>query len=111
MRKPAVIAAAILVPAAFAVPALAVTKTVRVGDNWFVRAGTPTTVTVKKGTTVTWKWVGKNPHNVTVTRGPVKFRSTTKSSGTYSKRMRTKGTYRLICTVHGSGQRMTLKVN
>jgi plastocyanin len=111
LRKPAAIAAAVLVPAALAAPALAVTKTVKVGDNWFVRSGTPTTVTVKKGTTVTWKWVGDNPHNVTVVKGPVKFKSSTKSSGTFSKRMRRKGTYRLICTVHGSGQRMTLKVN
>jgi plastocyanin len=78
---------------------------VRVDDDVF----RPGSVTVRSGTTVTWRWVGDNPHNVTVRRGPVKFRSKTKRSGRYSKTLRRGGTYRIVCTVH-PGMDMTLKV-
>ena len=44
--------------------------------------------------------MGKAPHDVTVTRGPRKFHSPTQTSGTYSKKLRKRGTYRYICTVH-----------
>ena len=91
-----VIAALLVIPASGAV-------TVRVKDNFF----SPKTLTVSKGTTVTWRWRGRAPHNVTVTKGPVKFHSATKTSGTYSKRIRTRGTYRIVCTIH-AGMRMTL---
>ena len=37
---------------------------------------------------------------MTVTKGPRKFHSKTKTSGTYSKTLRKRGTYRYICTVH-----------
>ena len=94
-----------------AATALAATKTVKVGDNWFVRtSGTPT-VTVKKGDTVKWTWVGDSAHNVVVTRGPVKFSSPVKSSGTYKRVMRRRGTYTIVCTIHGKGdQAMKLVV-
>ena len=95
---------------AFASQALAAARTLNVGDDYFVRSGTPPTVTVRKGTRVTWKWVGRNSHNVAVSRGPVKFRSSIKRSGTYSRVMRRAGTYRLICTIHAPDMRMTLKV-
>ena len=77
MRRPLVLltTAAITTAAAVAVPALAATKTVKIGDNYFVRdSGTPT-VTVKKNDTVKWKFQGDSPHNVTVTSGPSKFKS------------------------------------
>lgn len=94
-----------------AIPALAATRTVKVGDNWFVRSSGVPTVTVKRGDTVRWRWVGDAPHNVTVRRGPVKFKSRTQSSGSYSKRLTRKGTYRIICTIHGAGdQSMVLRV-
>ena len=95
---------------AFASQAFAATRTLNVGDDYFVRRGTPPTVTVKKGTRVTWKWVGRDSHNVVVTRGPVRFRSSYKRSGTYSRVMRRAGTYRLACTIHQPDMRMTLKV-
>jgi plastocyanin len=72
------------------------TKRVEVGDLYF----RPKSVTVQSGDTVRWVWVGRAPHNVTVTRGPRKFRSTTKTSGVYAKRLRRRGTYRYFCTVH-----------
>jgi plastocyanin len=109
MRRLLILAAVPALTAAIAIPALAATKSVEVDDNYFVRdSGTPT-VTVKKNTSVRWKWEGKNPHNVTVTSGPVKFHSSTKTSGTFTKKVTRTGTYRIICTIH-DGMKMTLKV-
>ncbi len=96
--------AAVAATAAFAPPAIAA-KTVRVDDDVF----RPGSLTISSGTTVVWRWVGDNPHNVTVTRGPVKFRSSTKRSGTFSRRMRRGGRYRIVCTIH-PGMDMTLRV-
>ena len=104
MRKPiALLATAGL--AAAAVPAFAATRTVNVDDNFF----SPSKLSVKKGTTVKWRWTGDAPHNVRVVKGPVKFGSSIKSSGSYRKTMRRRGTYRLVCTIH-SGMDMTLRV-
>ena len=103
-KKLAVPALAVAAATVFATPTGAATR-VRVDDDVF----RPGSVTVRSGTTVTWRWVGDNPHNVTVTRGPVKFRSRTKTSGRFSKRMRRRGRYRIVCTVH-PGMDMTLRV-
>lgn len=111
MRKLSLTAAAALAVAALAVPAFAVTRTVKVGDNYFVRKGSPSTVTVKRGTTVKWIWGGKSAHNVTVLRGPVKFHSATQTKGTFSRKLTRKGVYSIVCTIHQAlGQKMTLKV-
>ncbi|MDX6688178.1 MAG: hypothetical protein QOF86_4306 [Baekduia sp.] len=91
---------------ALAIPALAATTTVQVKDNKFA----PTSITVKKGTTVKWVWKGKAPHNVTVSKGPAKFRSTTQVKGSYSKKLTKAGTYTILCTIHAPGMKMTLKV-
>jgi plastocyanin len=89
----------------------ATTRTVRVGDNWFVRASGVPTVAVRRGDRVRWRWTGSAPHNVTVTSGPTKFRSRTQSSGSFSRRLRRRGTYRIVCTVHGArDQSMRLRV-
>jgi plastocyanin len=104
MRKQAALA---LVPFAIAGAALpaaasepgaqaAATKTVKVGDVFFKKSK----ITIQSGDTVKWRWVGELPHDVTVTKGPRKFHSKTKTSGTYSKKIRKRGTYRYICTVH-----------
>ena len=63
-----------------------------------------------KGTKVTWRWSGKDMHNVAVTKGPVKFRSSLKSSGTYSKTVRPPGTYTIVCTIHQPDMKMKLRV-
>ena len=94
--------AAVAALLAFAAAAFAATKTVTVGDDYFVRASGVPKVTVKKGTTVKWVWRGEKQHNVRVTRGPVKFASPIKDSGSFKKRMRRKGTYTIICDVHGA---------
>src|SRR3954451_4401821 len=93
-----------------AVPALAATKKIKIGDNYFVKKGTQPKITVKRGTTVKWTWPNTGvPHNVTVTSGPVTFRSPSKTKGTYAKKVTKKGTYRISCTIH-SGMNMTLTV-
>jgi plastocyanin len=94
--------------AATAIPAVAATKTVKIGDDYFVRPG-GARVTVTRGKTVTWVWRGHNAHNVTAT-GPVRFSSPVKKTGTFSKRLTKRGTYRIFCAVHGAKQKMTLVV-
>jgi plastocyanin len=91
-------------------PAASKRKSIEVDDDYFVAEGKPRTVTVKVNDTVVWEWEGRNPHDVTVTKGPVKFHSRTKTSGTYSKKVRRAGTYRIVCTIHRPDMRMRLKV-
>ena len=87
---------------ASAAPALAATKRVTVGDNYFVRDGAAQTVTVARNTHVKWVWRGDSLHNVKVAKGPAKFGSTSKRSGSYAKKAKRAGTYTIICTVHGA---------
>jgi plastocyanin len=110
MRK---LLVAVLIAAASAVlatQALAATRSVKVGDDFFVRKGSVPTVTVKKGTTVTWRWTGKDMHNVAVTKGPAKFRSSYKTSGSFSKKLTRTGTYTIVCSIHQPDMRMKLRV-
>jgi plastocyanin len=93
-----------------AAPALSKRKAIEVDDNYFVHRGAARSVTVERSDTVVWEWEGSNPHNVTVKRGPVRFHSRTKSSGTYRKKLTKRGTYEIVCTVHAPRMRMTLKV-
>lgn len=80
-------------------------------DNYF----DPIKLTIKKGTTVKWKQVGSNPHNVTVTKRPkgVKkkpFTSSTMGFGSVFKaKFKKKGTYKFLCTFH-VGMDQTVKV-
>lgn len=79
-------------------------RTVRVKDDFF----SPKTITVSRGTTVTWRWSGRKAHNVVVKSGPVKFQSRLQRSGSYRKKITRGGTYRIVCTIH-SGMSMRLK--
>src|SRR5215471_9036300 len=110
MRKPLLALALVVVAAsaAFVVPALAASsKTVTVGDSFFKAKS----LTVKKGTKVTWKWTGALPHNVTVTSGPTKFHSKTQMTGTFAQTLKKPGTYQIVCTIHKAlGMKMTIKV-
>src|SRR5436190_22620643 len=87
--------------------ALAATRTVKVGDNFFVRKGATPTVGISKGTKVTWRFTGASKHNVTVVSGPQSFRSGNRRRGTYSHTFTRRGTYKIVCTIH-SGMRMTV---
>jgi plastocyanin len=107
MRTSAIALAIFLLAAA---PAVATTRNVKVGDDYFVRAGSPPTVTVTKGTTVKWNWHGSRQHNVIVTKGPKHFNSALKTRGSYKHKMGTRGTYRIECSIHGPDMRMKLVV-
>jgi plastocyanin len=105
-----VLAAAAVVPALYAGSATSATR-VNVGDNYFVRPSGVPKVTVTKGTKVRWVWTGRDPHNVKVASGPARFGSSTMESGSYTKKVSTRGTYTIVCTVHGgSDQKMKLVV-
>jgi plastocyanin len=97
-----------------AVPAQgAAKKTVTVGDNYF----TPQTLTVKRGTTVTWRWPGFDAagdvHDIKLLSGPKKvkkFQSEAASTDyTFKRKLTVPGKYRLGCTLHHE-MRMTVKV-
>jgi plastocyanin len=82
-----------------ALPTASARETVSVLDNRF----SPTRITVSDGESVKFTWRGDNPHNV---RG-AGFRSSTKTSGTYTKRASRSGT--AVCTIH-SGMRIRIRV-
>ena len=93
---------------AVAAPAGGVRAAVPLGDDFFGHdagghdAGAAThELKVRSGTVVRWLWVGTSKHNVTVLTGPQRFHSPTQDSGSYSRRLRRRGTYRIICTIHG----------
>jgi plastocyanin len=110
MRKLLVASLIAAVSAVLATQALAATRSVKVGDDYFVRKGSVPTVTVRKGTTVTWRFAGKDLHNVKVSKGPAKFGSSYKDSGTFSKRVTRTGTYTIVCSIHQPDMKMRLKV-
>ena len=102
-----ILVAALLVGAA---PAAAKTRNVKIGDDFFVRNSGVATVTVKKGTTVKWNWTGHDSHNVVVSKGPAHFQSSLKTKGSFKKKLKKKGTYTIICSIHAPDMRMKLKV-
>jgi plastocyanin len=111
MRKLIVIAVLACSLAVLAATAMAATKKVKVGDNYYVRSRGVPTVTVSKGTKVKWHFATSTGHTVTVSRGPAKFNSGVRFSGTYTKKLTKRGTYTVYCTIHGaSDQKMKLIV-
>jgi plastocyanin len=94
-----------------AATALAATKSIKVGDNYYVRPSGVPKVTVSRGTTVKWNFRGASTHTVTVKSGPTHFRSCVRSSGSCKRKLRKRGTYVIYCTIHGrSDMSMRLKV-
>ncbi len=94
-----------------ATTAFAASRSIKIGDNYFVRSSGVPTVTVSRNTTVKWNFRGDSIHNVTVSKGPVKFHSPSKDSGSFSKKLTKKGTYTIYCSIHGaSDQKMKLVV-
>jgi plastocyanin len=95
------------VAAAIAVPALAATKTVKVGPQ---RSFGPKSLTIKSGDTVKFRWTGSLPHNIVITKGPHKGTiSKVRTKGTVPKKFNTKGTYTIVCQIH-PGMTLKLKV-
>jgi plastocyanin len=113
LSKPLVALALILaaaVPAVADAGARSATR-VAVGDDYFVRPNGVPAVRVSKGTRVRWVWTGSSVHNVTAVKGPARFRSASKTAGSYSRELRKRGTYMIICTIHGAAnQKMKLIV-
>ena len=95
-----------LVSALTAAAVAASTVNVAVKDDVFVKDA----ITVKRGSTVRWTWKGKSKHDVTVVKGPKTFRSSLKRTGSYSRKLTRKGTYKLVCTVHAPDMKMTITV-
>ncbi len=82
-----------------AIPAFAATRTVRVDDNVFE----PKSLTIRKGDSVRFRWVGRAPHNVKGAGINIANRTT----GTRTVKPRRSGT--LVCTIH-PGMTMKLRV-
>jgi plastocyanin len=78
------------------------TKTVKVGDDYYL----PVKLTVKKGTKVRWTWLDGNQdtHDVRLKSGPKgvkKFKSGLAASDySYSKKLTVPGTYKIYCSLH-----------
>lgn len=105
----AAIAALTMLPTLGGVAEGAPTATVKLGDNFFK----PAKKTVAKGTKVRFKWVGVNPHNVTLKRGPIpSFASgtTSRRGVNFAKRFNKAGTYKLFCTIHPLEMKLKLVV-
>ena len=80
-------------------------RNVIVGSNFY----SPSRLTIRRGDRVRWIWRGgMDRHDVNVRRGPERFHSPTQTSGTYARRFRRPGTFKLYCTQHRMF--MTLKV-
>ena len=101
---------AVILALVLAAPAAAATKNVKVGDDFFVKSGKPRTVAVAKGTTVKWNWKGSDQHNIVVQKGPKTFQSALKSKGSFQRKLKKRGTYKIICSIQAPDMRMTLKV-
>ena len=80
-------------------------------DNAFAAGGHQRpSVTVRRGSVVTWTWRSRQSHNVTTSSGPARFASPTKATGSFRRRMTRAGRYGLVCALHSPGMRMTLVV-
>lgn len=76
--------------------------TVQVDDNVFE----PEAVEVGVGGTVTWEWVGNEPHNVSHDD----FSSDIQQAGTFEHTFAEAGTFDYVCTVH-PGMEGTVEVS
>jgi plastocyanin len=109
MKKLLALAVAGTVATACAVPALAGTKSVTVGDDYFVKRGAESTVSIHKNSSVKWVWKGKHKHNVFEISGPVHFHSPSQKQGTFTHKFKKTGTYEFVCTYHAN-MKMKVKV-
>jgi plastocyanin len=112
MRKSTLTIIALVLVGALAIgPAVASAgnPTIRVGNDFF----SPDSKTVKRGTTVRFKWDGGVRHNVTKRKGPggsFKSKTTKKAGVNFQKTFKKTGTYKMICTLHPDEMKLTLKV-
>jgi plastocyanin len=113
MRKLLAIVIAGAVFGVLAAVALGATTSVKVGDNYYVRAKGVPTVSVSKGSRLKFNFRGKAMHNakgVGISLGSDCRKVRDHGSCTTSK-LRKTGTFTIFCEVHGkSDQRMRVKV-
>lgn len=108
----AVAAAAIAVVPAQGAKKKAPSKTVNVVDSSFA----PAKMTVRPGTKIVWKWSSANSytHDVKLSGAPKGVKKFTSppyvASVSYTRVLRVKGTYRLLCTYHATVMRQTIVV-
>ncbi len=57
-------------------------------------------VSLRRGSTFTWRFRGGVDHDVTLASGPAGFASPSMRRGTFSYRFTRPGTYRLFCSLH-----------
>ena len=82
-------------------------KTVKLQNISF----SPKSLSVSRGTTVTFKWLDdRTAHNV-VSKGTKRFRSiATRETGSQSRKFSKAGAYRYVCTLHpGMSGRITVR--
>ena len=106
----ALTAAAALIPTAALGAAAHRGPTVKIIDNAFVRERQRPVVRIHAGTTVTWRWTSRQSHSVLVRSGPERFSSPIRNRGTFAHRFARAGTYRIVCSLHAPGMRMTVRV-
>jgi plastocyanin len=75
-----------------------------VGDYRFGRQR----VSIRRGQTFEWRFLGAERHDVTLANGPEGFASPSQRGGRFSFRFRRPGTYNLYCSLHPT--RMTQRV-
>ena len=102
MRKlTALLAVTALVAAVVAAQAFASTSV-----TW--KVGTSKTVKIRKGGTVKWVWGDGSPHNV---KGSgFKSKVLTGRGKSYSHTFRSRGTFKIICQIHPTTMKTTVKV-
>jgi plastocyanin len=88
----------------FAVPATAATRTTSLQDDFFTKGK----LTVKKGTTVVWKWHTDDEHTVTDFKG--RFGSKQTSHGSFKHKFAKKGKFTVYCLVHPEEMRQKIVV-
>jgi len=57
-------------------------------------------ISLKRGTTFTWRFLGQFEHDVTVVGGPEGFSAPWSLTGVFKHRFTKPGTYRLFCSLH-----------
>jgi plastocyanin len=86
-------------------------KTIELGDNYYA----PERVTVRRNTTILWKWpdLTSDGHDVALGKGPKgvkKFASEEAAAAyTYRRKLTVPGTYKIVCTLHDE-MKMTITV-
>jgi LPXTG-motif cell wall-anchored protein len=112
MKIRAALLLAVLAFLAFAAPAIAATKSVSIGDNFY----DPSSTTVSVGDTVTWTNHGQAPHSVTAQNGSFDSSPNCPSGDclengeSYSHTFNSAGTFAYFCRVHGQAMSGTVVV-